>query len=210
MSSPNRQADQERSQPAPAGEDWPEEVLSAAEAVLMVADSPVSAEELARVLGESADAAASVVGLLSAEYDGERGGRRRGFEIRRAGGGWRIAARGEHRDVVERFVLSGQKARLSQAALETLAVIAYRQPVARSEVAAIRGVNVDSVVKTLQHRNLVVEQGVHPSSGATLYGTTQYFLERLGIDSAEELPRLSPHLPGVEDLAEITSEELEA
>jgi segregation and condensation protein B len=188
------------------------QLLSVVEAVLMVADTPVSSEELARATGEDEATLRGVVDHLNREYAGltdgtpEAPGRVRGFEIRHVGGGWRMFARPEHRETVERFVLSGQKARLSQAALETLAVIAYRQPVARSQVAAIRGVNVDSVIKTLQHRGLIVEVGLHESTGATLYGTTQYFLERLGVDSLEELPKISPHLPGVEDLGELVEE----
>ncbi|GAA1352181.1 SMC-Scp complex subunit ScpB [Falsarthrobacter nasiphocae] len=186
-----------------------EGLLAAVEAVLMVADGPVSAAELARALDEDESTAEAAIAALQAEYAGGAGARPRGFEIRRSGGGWRVYARPEHREVVERFVLSGQRVRLSQAALETLAVIAYRQPVARSEVAAIRGVNVDSVVKTLQHRELIDEQGVHPATGATLYGTTRLFLERLGIESLEELPQISPLLPGVGDLEEIETGEPE-
>lgn len=186
------------------------ELLSAVEAILMVADAPVTLDDLSRVLEIGEATARQAVVALSRDYDGLGEGensRVRGFQIRQAAGGYRLFARAEHREIVERFVLSGQKARLSQAALETLAVIAYRQPVARSQVAAIRGVNVDSVIKTLQHRSLIEEVGTHAESGATLYGTTQYFLERIGLDSLGELPKISPHLPGLEDLADVESGE---
>ena len=119
----------------------------------------------------------------------------RGFELREAGGGWRIYSAAAYADVVGRFVVDGQQARLTQAALETLAVVAYRQPVTRGQVSAVRGVNVDSVVRTLTSRGLVAEVGTDPSTGAVLYGTTGYFLERMGLTSLDELPPLAPYLP---------------
>jgi segregation and condensation protein B len=119
----------------------------------------------------------------------------RGVEVRETGGGWRMTTRADLDGVVERFVVGGQQARLTQAALETLAVIAYRQPVSRGRVSAVRGVNVDGVVRTLLARGLVEEAGADPESGAATYRTTDYFLDRLGIRSLDELPSLAPLLP---------------
>jgi segregation and condensation protein B len=132
---------------------------------------------------------------LAAEYT-EQG---RGFELRNVAGGWRYYTREDYAPVVERFVLDGQQARLTQAALETLAVVAYKQPVSRSRVSAIRGVNVDGVMRTLLTRGLVEEAGTDEETGAHLYRTSSYFLERIGITSLEELPDLAPFLPGVDD-----------
>jgi segregation and condensation protein B len=174
-------------------------IRAALEAVLMVVDEPISAAELAATLEVPQREAEDALEELAAEY--ARQGR--GFELRAVAGGWRFYSRPEYADIVSRYVLEGQTARLTQAALETLAVIAYRQPVGRSRVAAIRGVNVDSVVKTLVTRGLVEEAGTDPESGAILYRTTSYFLERLGIGSVAELPQLSPHLPGLDELGGI-------
>ena len=174
-------------------------VRAALEAVLMVVDEPISAAELAATLEVPQAEAEEALEELAAEYTRQG----RGFELRAVAGGWRFYSRPEYADIVSRYVLEGQTARLTQAALETLAVIAYRQPVGRSRVAAIRGVNVDSVVKTLVTRGLVEEAGTDPESGAILYRTTSYFLERLGIGSVAELPKLSPHLPGLEELGGI-------
>ncbi|MEA5457196.1 SMC-Scp complex subunit ScpB [Sinomonas sp. JGH33] len=175
---------------------------AALEAVLMVVDEPVSAAELAATLELPQPDVEELLAALAADYDAEG----RGFELRAVAGGWRFYSRPEFADVVSRYVLEGQTARLTQAALETLAVIAYRQPVARSRVAAIRGVNVDSVVRTLVSRGLVEEAGTDPESGAILYQTTSYFLERLGVGSVADLPQLSPHLPGLDELASIELE----
>jgi segregation and condensation protein B len=171
---------------------------AALEAVLMVADEPVPAIELATVLGLPVDQVLALLADLAAEYRGETG-RPRGFELREAGGGWRIYSAPGHADVVGRFVLEGQAARLTQAALETLAVIAYRQPVTRGQVSAVRGVNVESVVRTLLARGLVAEAGTE-ASGAVLYVTTPYFLERMGMTGLDELPPLAPYLPDLESL----------
>jgi segregation and condensation protein B len=124
----------------------------------------------------------------------------RGFELREIAGGWRLYTRAECAPIVERFVLDGQQARLSQAALETLAVVAYRQPVSRSRVSAVRGVNCDGVMRTLAMRGLVEEAGVDVETGATLYRTSSFFLERLGMSSLDELPPLAPFLPDVGDV----------
>lgn len=172
---------------------------AALEAVLMVVDEPVSAAELAATLEVPQPEVEHALTTLATEYAAQG----RGFELRAVAGGWRFYSRPEFADIVSKYVLEGQTSRLTQAALETLAVIAYRQPVARSRVAAIRGVNVDSVVKTLVARGLIEDAGNDPESGAILYQTTSYFLERLGIGSVADLPRLSPHLPGLDELEAI-------
>lgn len=168
---------------------------AAVEAVLMVADEPVPAVRLATVLGLPTAEVEQVLTSLAAEYREQT----RGFDLRQVGAGWRFYSAAAHADVVSRFVLDGQTARLTQAALETLAVIAYRQPVTRGQVSAVRGVNVDSVVRTLAARGLVGEVGTEPS-GAVLYATTPYFLERMGMTSLDELPPLAPYLPDIDTL----------
>jgi segregation and condensation protein B len=177
-------------------------IKAALEAVLTVLDAPATDLQLAAALGVPADEVRRLLTELGREYDGYTGSRTHGFELRNVGGGWRLYSRAGFAPAVARFVLEGQSARLSQAALETLAVIAYRQPVSRARISAIRGVNVDSVVRTLAQRGLVAEAAVDPETGALLYGTTPYFLERLGLGSIAGLPELAPHLPGLENLAE--------
>ncbi|CAM3751215.1 SMC-Scp complex subunit ScpB [Nocardioides zeicaulis] len=172
------------------------ELRPALEAILMVADEPLDRVRLASVVGHPvADVEAALV-ALSAEY-AEQG---RGFDLREVAGGWRFYSRPELASVVETFVLDGQQARLTQAALETLSVVAYQQPVSRARVSAIRGVNVDGVMRTLLSRGLVEEAGQDEHSGAHLYRTTSYFLERIGVSSLDELPELAPYLPDMEDL----------
>jgi segregation and condensation protein B len=166
------------------------------EAVLMVADQPLDAVALATAVGYPVEQVVSELQLLAEEYD-EQG---RGFELRNVAGGWRYYTREAYAAVVEEFVLEGQQARLTQAALETLAVVAYKQPVSRSRVSAIRGVNVDGVMRTLLTRGLVEEAGADESTGAHLYRTTSYFLERIGVESIGELPELAPYLPDLADL----------
>jgi segregation and condensation protein B len=189
---------------------------AALEAVLMVIDQPATAAELAAGLNLTVDVVGDLLAELQREYDGYTvnapvvdvaslngfSATPRGFELRNIAGGWRIYSRAEFAGIVGGFVLEGQTARLTQAALETLAVIAYRQPVSRARVSAIRGVNVDSVVRTLTQRGLIEDAGTDPESGAILYRTTSYFLERMGIGSVAELPQLSPHLPGLEGIEE--------
>ncbi|MHA7221041.1 SMC-Scp complex subunit ScpB [Arthrobacter sp. RHLT1-20] len=189
---------------------------AALEAVLMVIDQPATATELAAGLNLTVDVVEQLLAELQREYGGYTvnapdvddaslngfSSTPRGFELRSIAGGWRIYSRAEFADIVGGFVLEGQTARLTQAALETLAVIAYRQPVSRARVSAIRGVNVDSVVRTLTQRGLIEDSGTDPESGAILYRTTSYFLERMGIGSVAELPQLSPHLPGLEGIEE--------
>ena len=167
------------------------------EAVLMVADQPLDDGVLAAAVGRPTAEVRETLLALAAEYD-EQG---RGFELRHVAGGWRYSTRAEHGAVVERFVLDGQQTRLTQAALETLAVVAYKQPVSRARISAVRGVNVDGVVRTLLTRGLIEDAGRDPHTSAVLYRTTSYFLERLGVDSLDDLPELAPLLPDVADLA---------
>ncbi len=167
------------------------ELRGALEAILLVVDEPVTTVMLAQVLEEPGSRIEATLRELVEEY--RRAGR--GFELRRVANGWRYYTRGEYASYVERFVLDGQQIRLTQAALETLAVVAYKQPVTRSRVAAIRGVNCDGVIKTLVTRGLVEECGAEPETGAHLYQTTRLFLEKVGIDSVADLPSLAPFLP---------------
>ena len=167
------------------------------EAILMVVDEPVTELALASVLVVTIDEVVAALENLSSSYEG------RGFELRAVAGGWRFYSHPDCAPAVEKFVLDGQQNRLTQAALETLAVIAYRQPVSRARVSAIRGVNVEAVMKTLITRGLVEEFGVEQETGAILYKTTSYFLERLGVKSLEDLPALAPYLPDLDRLDEI-------
>jgi segregation and condensation protein B len=179
----------DRRPPAPA---VPAGQLRAAlEAILMIVDEPVGQIVLAQVLATPEPEVVDVLRSLRAEYD-DAG---RGFELREVAGGWRLYTRAELASYVERFALEGQQARLTQAALETLAVVAYRQPVSRTRVSAVRGVNVDGVMRTLVSRGLVEEAGAEHESGALLYQTSPYFLERLGLRDLTELPNLANFLP---------------
>ncbi len=181
------------------------QLRAAAEAVLVVADGPVTCAALAEALGVGETRARELLESLAAEYAGDGDGPARGFVLRRAAGGWRLASAPAFHDLVERFVIGGATSRLSQAALETLAVIAYRQPVTRGRIAAIRGVSVDGVVRTLCARGLIEEAGAEPG-GALLYRTTDEFLEYLGLDSLDDLPPLAPYLPEASALGEIENE----
>lgn len=172
------------------------------EAILMVVDQPVTSEELGRVLNLSPEDMESVLHMLAAEYSGAQGGRDHGFELRRFGGGWRIYSSERWESLVSQFIVGTGQSKLSQAALETLAVIAYRQPISRARISQIRGVNVDAVVRTLLARELVEEVG-QSSSGARLYGTTAVFLERMGMNSLDELAPLAPYLPASDELDEL-------
>lgn len=220
-----------------------DQLLSALEAVLMVAAAPVGLAEFSRVTGEPEHRVRSALEHLKADYDGVTGNtpapapadsvagydgrsasepldrvahhdgapapstapapRVRGFELREVAGGWRIYARSDHAQLVTDFVVEGSSSRLSQAALETLAVVAYLQPVSRSRVSAIRGVNVDGVVRTLVQRGLLSAHEREESSGSVLYTTTPLFLEKLGLGSLDELPDIAPLLPGTDQLDEI-------
>ena len=170
------------------------DVPRALEAILMVADDPQSLVSLATAVGVPVAAVRQSIERLVADYDGEDGAVRRGFELREVGGGWRIYVRPEHDDVVRDFVLTQNPTRLSQAALETLAVIAYKQPISRGSIASIRAVNVDSVVRTLLGRGLITEAFTDSETGAIHYETTDLLLTQLGINSIEELPHISPLL----------------
>jgi segregation and condensation protein B len=172
------------------------ELRPALEAILMVADQPLDHLTLASAVGYPPEEVREALGALAREYDEQE----RGFELRNVAGGWRYYTREELAPVVEAFVLDGQQARLTQAALETLSVVAYKQPVSRARVSAIRGVNVDGVMRTLVARGLIEEAGIDAHSNATLYRTTSYFLERIGVTSLAELPELAPLMP---DLAEL-------
>jgi segregation and condensation protein B len=167
------------------------------EAILMVVDEPVTEITLASVLQVPVDQIKAALELLAPTYED------RGFTLKAINGGWRFYSHPECSDVVEKFVLDGQQNRLTQAALETLAVIAYRQPISRARVSAIRGVNVEAVMKTLVTRGLVEEYGLESETGAILYKTTSYFLERLGLNALTDLPPLAPHLPDIDGLDEI-------
>lgn len=164
------------------------------EAILMVADEPLSLVSLATSLGAPVPAVRQSIERLVADYDGFDGGTQRGFELREVGGGWRIYVREAYDDVVRDFVLTENPSKLSQAALETLAVIAYKQPISRGQVASIRAVNVDSVVRTLLGRGLITEAYTDSETGAIHYETTDLMLTQLGINSIEELPKISPLL----------------
>lgn len=161
------------------------------EAILLVVDEPVAEVTLAQVLERPSREVGEALRELSREYT-EQG---RGFDLREVAGGWRLYTRAACAAVVERFVRDGQQSRLTQAALETLAVVAYRQPVSRARIAAVRGVNSDGVIRTLTARGLVEEAGTDPESQAVLYRTSSFFLERLGLRSIDELPPLAPFLP---------------
>jgi len=172
----------------------PGDVERRLEAILMVADEPQSVVSLATVLGTPVPAVRQSIERLVADYDGTSGGVRRGFELREVGGGWRLYVRPEHDDVVREFVLTQNPTKLSQAALETLSVIAYKQPISRGAIASIRAVNVDSVVRTLLGRGLITEAYTDSETGAIHYETTDLLLTQLGINSIEELPPISPLL----------------
>lgn len=172
---------------------------AALEALLLVAEEPMSTATLATLTRTPEDSVISTLHDLAQEYAAQE----RGFDLRELGGGWRFWTRDNCAQVVERFVLDGQHGRLSQAGLETLAVVAYRQPVTRSRISAIRGVNVDGVVRTLVTRGLIEETGHDHETGAHLYRTTTYFLERLGLKSLEELPPIAAHLPMPDNVEEV-------
>ena len=168
-----------------------EPIDAALEALLIVATDPLAEVDLANVLEVPTEEVAAALRRLAGFYD-QTG---RGFELRHVGAGWRYYTRPEHAGVIARSVLEGQQGKLSQASLETLAVIAYLQPISRGRISAIRGVNVDGVVRTLIARDLVAEVDRSPTSGAGLLGTTAYFLERMGLTGLADLPPLAPNLP---------------
>jgi segregation and condensation protein B len=172
---------------------------AALEALLLVVDSPAGEDVLASALDQPVS---RVVEGLQRLRDGyTKAGR--GIDLCHVAQGWRLHTRNVHAPFVERLLLDGQRARLTRAALETLAVVAYRQPVTRSRVAAIRGVNVDGVMRTLLARGLVTEVGTDPETHGTLYCTTELFLERLGLSSLEDLPPIAPLLPDIDTIDDV-------
>ena len=174
------------------------ETRRAFEALLMVADEPIPAGLCAQLLEISQTDLDAMAEALIAEYEADD----RGFVLRRVAGGYRFYSHPDMAAYVERFVLEGQSARLSNAALETLAIVAYKQPISRGQIAEIRGVNVDSTLRTLVVRGYAAEVGRDPGPGqAVLYGTTPMFLEKLGIDSLADLPPLADFVPGPEVMA---------
>ncbi|HRB99180.1 MAG TPA: SMC-Scp complex subunit ScpB [Dermatophilaceae bacterium] len=181
---------------------FPGGVRSALEAVLMVVEEPVPTVALATALEVTVGTVEAHLHELEAEYAAQH----RGFTLRELAGGWRFYSRTEYGSIVERFVIDGAQARLTQAALETLAVVAYLQPVSRARIGSVRGVNVESVLRTLVTRGLVEELDDRGEGGAILYGTTGYFLERLGLRSLDELPPIAHHLPDADLLDQLAEE----
>lgn len=176
------------------------------EALLLVVDTPVTVEQLAAATEQPAYRVRVKLAQLAEEFSA----RDSGIDLREAGGGWRMYTRARYAPYVERLLLDGARSKLTRAALETLAVVAYRQPVTRARVSAVRGVNVDAVIRTLLARGLVTEAGVDPDSGAVTFATTELFLERLGLSSLADLPDIAPLLPDVDvidDLSETLSDE---
>ncbi len=179
---------------------------AALEAILAVVDEPVAASRIATILNLPLAPVLAALHDLAASYRGGDGERPRGYELREVSGAWRLYSAPAFAPFVAALVLDGQTARLTQASLETLAVVAYRQPVSRGRIAAIRGVNVDGVVRTLVSRGLIEEAGRDGEGGATMYRTTTYFLERMGLVSLADLPPLAPYLPGMDELDDVEGE----
>ncbi len=170
-----------------------DEARRAIEAIVLVAEEPMDTNLLGQLLELGPAVVDELCRDLAAEYEAQG----RGFQLVRVAGGWRFQTHPDQAPYVERFVLEGQSAKLSAAALETLAIVAYKQPISRAQVGAIRGVNVDGVMRTLQHRGYIAEMARDPGPGqATLFGTTRAFLEQLGLDSLDQLPPLGDFVPG--------------
>lgn len=182
-----------------------EELARILEALLLVVDTPVSAEALGSATEQPAHYVTETLRRMAEGYTA----RDSGIDLREAGGGWRMYTRSRFAPYVERLLLDGARSKLTRAALETLAVVAYRQPVTRARVSAVRGVNVDAVIRTLVARGLITEAGTDPDSGATTFSTTELFLERLGLSSLAELPDIAPLLPDV-DVIDDLSETLDS
>ena len=176
------------------------QLRAALEAILTVAEPPLNLVTLAGALEVPLNDVKRELEALREDYDSANEGVGRGFELREVGGGYRLYVRPNHDWAVKQLVANENPAKLSQAALETLAVIAYRQPISRGQVSSIRGVNVDSVVRTLLSRGLITELFVDAETGAAMFGTTELLLEVLGINSLDELPQISPYLPGQDDI----------
>ncbi|MBC3191640.1 SMC-Scp complex subunit ScpB [Pseudonocardia sp. C8] len=175
------------------------ELENALEALLLVVDAPVDEASLASTLNQTPSRIRHTLNRMSLAYTADR----RGIDLRRAGEGWRFYTRDRYAPYVEKLLLDGQRARLTRAALETLAVVAYRQPVTRARVSAVRGVNCDGVLRTLLTRGLVEEAGTEEQTGGTLFRTTELFLERLGLSSVQELPPLAPLLPDIDAIDDL-------
>lgn len=182
------------------------ELAAVLEALLLVVDTPVTVDALAAAIQQPAYRVSAKLQLMA----GELSARESGIDLREAGGGWRMYTRSQYAPYVERLLLDGSRTKLTRAALETLAVVAYRQPVTRARVSAVRGVNVDAVMRTLLARGLITEAGADSDTGAITFSTTELFLERLGLSSLTDLPDIAPLLPDVDvidDLSETLSEE---
>ncbi|RAV05940.1 SMC-Scp complex subunit ScpB [Mycolicibacterium sp. GF69] len=182
------------------------ELVAVLEALLLVVDTPATVEQLALAIEQPPYRVAAKLQSMAQDYTD----RNSGIDLREAGGGWRMYTRSRYAPYVERLLLDGARSKLTRAALETLAVVAYRQPVTRARVSAVRGVNVDAVIRTLVARGLITEAGADPDSGAVTFATTELFLERLGLTSLADLPDIAPLLPDVDvidDLSETLDEE---
>jgi segregation and condensation protein B len=176
------------------------ELVRVLEALLLVVDTPVSAESLGSATEQPVHYVTETLRRMADGY----AARDSGIDLREAGGGWRMYTRSRFAPYVERLLLDGARSKLTRAALETLAVVAYRQPVTRARVSAVRGVNVDAVIRTLVARGLITEAGTDSDSGATTFATTELFLERLGLSSLTELPDIAPLLPDVDVIDDLT------
>ena len=176
------------------------ELTSVLEALLLVVDTPVQVATLATVTQQTTGRVTAALQRMAGELD-DRGS---GIDLREAGGGWRMYTRARFAPYVERLLLDGSRSKLTRAALETLAVVAYRQPVTRARVSAVRGVNVDAVMRTLLARGLITEAGADPDTGAVTFATTELFLERLGLSSLADLPDIAPLLPDIDVIDDIT------
>ncbi len=179
-----------------------DELRAALEALLLVVDAPATAESLASAVEEPTERVTRAL----AQWREELATRGSGMELRGTAEGWRLYSRADYAPYVERLLLDGARSKLTRAALETLAVIAYRQPVSRAKVGAVRGVNVDGVMRTLVARGLIAEAGTDPDTSAAAYATTELFLERLGLTSLDELPPLAPLLPDVDVIDDLSGD----
>lgn len=182
-----------------------DELARVLEALLLVVDTPVAAQTLATVTEQPINRITDKLQQMASELIA----RDSGIELREAGGGWRMYTRARFAPYVERLLLDGARSKLTRAALETLAVVAYRQPVTRARVSAVRGVNCDAVIRTLAARGLIIEAGADSDSGATTFATTELFLERLGLTSLTDLPDIAPLLPDI-DVIDDLSESLDS
>lgn len=182
-----------------------DELARVLEALLLVVDTPVTAEALGSATEQPVHRITEVLQGMGADLNA----RQSGIDLREAGGGWRMYTRARYAPYVERLLMDGARSKLTRAALETLAVVAYRQPVTRARVSAVRGVNVDAVIRTLVARGLIIEAGTDSDTGATTFSTTELFLERLGLSSLADLPDIAPLLPDV-DVIDDLSENLDS